>query len=243
MAIAPLVRPVQNAPMYPRRHTTVDPSLPALSSYWVPKPSETDEEGYGLNFREVFALSDVTVAEAKGILTWERNAAEWASAQVTNEPQFESVATYLEAFNPDNELDDPPFGVDLPPDLRDSSYCLWGLELGVSGLSHVMAATGFFPVASCRSHFERSWSSEPIVFFASDERRLHEIQPLVASTGCGLGTDLTRGKPLLVVNAPSIVELMRLAQQLFEKRQQFRVLPKTSRRGHGGRWATPPTLF
>lgn len=229
--------------MYPRRDIRVDASIPPHFNYWVPKPSETDEEGYGLSFRDVWALSGISEADARGILAWEKGAAEWASTQAADEEGFEALAKYLESYNPDDEPDDPPFGANLPDELRDSDYSLWGTELGVAGLSHVMAATGFFPVASCRSHIGHSWSFEPVVLFTADEQRVRDLQPLVASARCGFDTEPSRGRPLLVVNAPSIVEIMDLARRLFDKRQEFGAMQETSRTKHGAPQRTPPTLF
>ena len=70
--------------MYPRRDVRVDASIPPDLNYWVPKHSETDEEGYGLNFRDVWALSGISEPDACGILAWEAGAAEWGSAQAAS---------------------------------------------------------------------------------------------------------------------------------------------------------------
>lgn len=233
--------------MYPRRDTDVDASLPSLDDYWVPKPSETDEEGYGLNFRDVSALSGVTVADARGVLQWERGAADWVSEHAEDEERFETLARLAESYNPVDGLDDFPSDPLFPVPLQDSDYSLWGLELGVSGLSYVMAATGFYPVASCRSHAHNSWADHPTVLFACDKRRLERLQPIIAQSGCGLNVDSTRGKTLLVVYSPSIVEIMNLAGAAFDARAEFRALPKTIRTrsngSNGEQQVEQPSLF
>lgn len=226
-----------NASMYPKRAVEIDSSMPSGASYWVPIPSEANDEGYGLNFRDVHVLDGVSVGDAREVLQWERVAATWVVDGASDEEEFESRARTVESFDP---LDpDCENTVDIPIELQRANSSLWGLELGVSGLSHVLAVTGFYPVASCRSHRRHSWSPAPVVHMATNEERLQHLQPLIADSGCGLDADESRGRPLFVIYAPSIVEIMTLAQELFEKRGEFRRLSKTSRRrssplGHKG---------
>lgn len=222
----------------------MDASLPQLSEYWVPKPSDMDGEGYGLNFRDVGVLSGVRTIDAHEVMLWERAVAEWVDERASNENEFEVLAKMAESYDPD-EPDADFEGLEIPPGLQDG-YSLWGLELGVAGLSYMMAATGFYPVASCRSHVQHSWSAEPVVLFAANEARVKLLQPLVKESGCGLDVDATRGQTLLVVYAPSIVEVMNLTSHLYERRGELRNLPKTDRKRSKTpqiKPPPPPTLF
>lgn len=214
--------------MHPRRSIEISSSLPSRVEYWVPKPSEMADEGYGLFFRDVHVLNGVSAAEANGVLQWERRAADWVADGARDEREFESRARMVESFDPDAPAEETPD--ELPLGLRETDFSLWGLELGVSGLSHVLAATGFYPVASCRSHVENSWSPAPVVLLATDEERLQRLQTLAKRNGCGLDVDDTRGRPLFCVYAASIVDTMALAQALFDNRGELGKLPKTSRK-------------
>ncbi len=228
------VEQVHNAPMYPRRDVDITSTLPKVTEYWVPRPSEMGEEGYeGLYFRDVCVLSGIRIDIARGVMQFERAAAQWAGDYAADEGEFESMARAVESFDSYGDVDELHDGIHLPAELQGSDQDLRGFDLGVAGLSYVMAATGFYPVASCRSHLGRTWSAEPVVLFATDEERLRRLQPLVAQSGCGLSADATRGKVLRVVSAPSILEMMDLAQHLFDKRADFRLLPKTTRKQAG----------
>ncbi|MFB8145362.1 hypothetical protein ACFC1W_01310 [Microbacterium sp. NPDC056003] len=189
------------------------------------------DEGYaGLYFRDVLVIANTRVDDALGVMLWERAAAAWVVDHSSSEDEFEALAVAIEGIEADADFEDLGALADLPAALTEDGYTLGGLELGVSGLSYVLSALGFYPVASCRSHVARSWSAEPVVLFASDEKRLQLLQPLVAASGCGLGLDSTRGHILVVVYAPSIAEMLSLTASLFETRASFRSLPKTARK-------------
>ncbi|MDL9981191.1 hypothetical protein [Microbacterium candidum] len=190
-----------------------------------------DEEGYaGLYFRDVRVITGTPVADARGVMLWEQKAAAWVANHSANEAEFEELAKAAEGIDADGEIEDLEALADLPATLAEDQHCLWGLDLGVSGLSHVLSALGFYPVASCRSHLAHSWSPEPVVLFASDEDRLRLLQPFIAESGCGLGLDSSRGHTLVVVYAPSIVEMLALTASIFDARASFRSLPKTARK-------------
>lgn len=216
--------------MFPRREILVDPTFPPLAEFWMPTAADTDEEGYGLYFRDVFPLLDVSVDDARGVLEWERVAVKWATLGARDETDFEAYAEVAESFYTDDEDPAQAGSTRLPPELEQSEYSLWDLDLGVSGLSHALAATGFCPVASCRSHQVRSWSLEPVVLFAAEEEMLHALQPLIAKSGCGLEADTSRGRPLFVVYSSSIFEMMDLAAKLLSSHLRFqritRMAPK-----------------
>lgn len=210
--------------MFPQRETEINATIPASAEYWIPGSSDIDEEGYGLSFRDVYPILDVAVADARAIVEWEHAATNWVSAEATDEAEFEALAETVESYDPDFPEESQDSNVLFPDNLLDSVDSLCGLELGVSGLSHSLAATGFYPVASCRSHFEHSWSLEPVVLFATTETMLREIQPLIAKCGCGLDADTTRGRPLFVVYSSSIFEIMDLAEKVLSHHDRFLAL-------------------
>lgn len=207
--------------MFPRRETVIRATIPLHAEYWTPEASDIDDEGYGLFLHDVFPLLDVSIADAQAIIEWEQAAASWAAAGAGNETEFEAFAETTETYDPDFSEESGASNVQLPADLSDSTGSLCGLELGVSGLSHSLAATGFYPVASCRSHLERSWAPTPAVLFATTETMLRELQPLIAECGCGLDADTTRGRPLFVIYSSSIAEFMDLAAKVLATRDRF----------------------
>jgi hypothetical protein len=228
--------------MYPRREVTIDSSMPAGASFWVPKPSDVNDEGIGCYFRDVWPLIGVSTSDTRALIVWERRAAEYVNRESQSEERFEELAAKIEDYLPDD------IDAELPDEIAEGATGLGGLELGVAGLTYSLSNAGFYPAASCRSHVERSWSPEPVVLFAADERRLQLFQPLVAEADCGLAFDESRGEPLFAVYSRSIAELMELAGLLFEKRSEFRRLPKTGRRrsttiGSPRLRAPHPTLF
>lgn len=214
--------------MFPQRETKINATIPASAEYWIPGSSDIDEEGYGLFFQDVHPIRDVAVADARAIVDWEHAAAIWVSAEATDESEFEALAEAVESYDPDFPEESLDSDVLFPVNLLDSADSLSGLELGVSGLSYSLAATGFYPVASCRSHLAHSWSLEPVVLFATTEAMLRELKPLIAKCECGLDTDTTRGRPLFVVYAPTIFWIMDLAEEVLSHQHRFLRLSESS---------------
>lgn len=227
--------------MYPIRDIHIVSSIPEVARYWVPKPRDAGDEGFGLNFRDVGVLDVVPVLELRKLLAWEAASAGWVTDGAGDEAEFEERARAVETFDPW----DASHHEGLPVELQAGSS-LMGLELGVSALSYVMAATGFFPVASCRSHAENSWSPVPTVLFATDKRRLLLLQPLLVRSACGVTPEESRGQPLFAIYAQSIFQMMKLAEELFARRREFKALSKTGRK-QGIRRSSEPaskaTLF
>ncbi|MGO4859652.1 hypothetical protein [Arthrobacter sp. 2MCAF14] len=211
--------------MHPLADLEIDSSIPANASYWVPKPSDITDEGFGY-FRDVWPLVGARAYDVTPLLAWERRAAAYVASESEDVLSFDALARGVENYMPDADDNE----AELPAELQADWTSLAGLELGVSGLAHALSNAGFYPAASCRSHPDRNWTNGPIVLFASDRERLARLHPLAEATDCGLAADATRGDPLFAIYARSIVELMDLAQQLFEDRSEFRAIPKTDRK-------------
>lgn len=212
--------------MFPRSNVEIEVSIPEGSSYWVPKPSDIDDEGFG-DFRGVWPIIKATSRLTKDVIRDERIAAEYVDAHATNPDEFEKLAKEVEDYSSAYDDEETP---EFTSELGAGWDGLEGLELGVAGLTYALSNAGFFPAASCRSHHgEESWSPNPVVIFAGDKPRAVLLEPLVRDAGCGLRTDYSRGD-FLYVYAPSIREMMTLASNLYEHRVPFRKLPKTSRK-------------
>ncbi|MBN2177052.1 MAG: hypothetical protein JW722_05270 [Demequinaceae bacterium] len=199
--------------------------VPKYASFWVPKPLDIDEEGFGF-FRNVRPIVAVGTFETATLLESETLAADYVGTRATTELEFDTLAAALESFDGQWDDDDIPDVSDI-----DSRFQgLEGLELGVAGLVFALSNAGFYPAASCRSHpNDASWSPNPIVYFAGDEPRMRLLELLASSAGCGVELASDRDN-LFVVYAPSVCETMALARTLFTDRVRFRKLPKTNRR-------------
>ncbi|WP_392507878.1 hypothetical protein ACF3NT_13855 [Naumannella halotolerans] len=223
--------------MFPRAEVEIEVSIPPGDDYWVPKPCEIDEEGFG-DFRGVWPIAKATTRLTADVIEDERVAAEYVDAHASTPEEFEKLARQIESYSP--SLDESE-----APDLGPRWDGLESLELGVAGLTYALSNAGFYPAASCRSHEgDRSWSPNPVVLFAGDKPRAVLLQPLVRESGCGLRADCTRGD-FLCVYAPSIRETMTLATAIYENRVSFRKLPKTGRKQSPSKPKAPsqPTLF
>ncbi|MBG6055295.1 hypothetical protein IWX81_001706 [Salinibacterium sp. CAN_S4] len=230
--------------MFPTAKVDIRLEIPTGATFWVPKTSDIDDEGFG-NFIGVWPIVGAGTHWTAEVIRAEAVAAEHVGQRARNAWEFEALARRVEEMDPDDpmpreELADLPFLADPTSNWAG----LGSLELGVSGLVHAMSNAGFFPAASCRSHVANSWSPHPVVLFATDEQRLKRLLPLVRAANCGLGIDGARPE-LLSVYAAAIPAMMGLARSLFADRVAFRKMPKTSRRQRTPRQAADagPPLF
>ncbi|CCQ45852.1 hypothetical protein ARTSIC4J27_1810 [Pseudarthrobacter siccitolerans] len=210
--------------MHPVFRTELSSDFPAGATFKPPKPSEIDEEGFG-NFRDVVDLRGTTVKEARTYLAAHRRVLEFLDALATNPDDFEE---YAQAFENSNAEDAGLSGAaaDQIYGLIESQDCdLGGLELGVGALAYALSAGKMFPAASCRSHVARSWAPYPVVYFASIRPRAELLRDLIPENGSGCGFDVDPDRPeLLVVAAPSLVDILDLAQSVVDNVAKFRLL-------------------
>ncbi|GAB6987019.1 hypothetical protein [Nocardioides pyridinolyticus] len=212
--------------MFPEAPVIGTSDLPAAATFWMPSPVEISEEGFGF-FRDTWLIRNVSVGDAREIISIEWRMAEVVGRLAKDGDDFERLAGIAESA----ALDDPAEEVsaeelhalaEVVSDIPE----LCGLELGVAGLVHALASVQVLPAASCRSHPERSWSDAPVVLFAATEFRARALQPLVEETGCTFGIDAARPN-LLVVRGRSIENTMALADAVVENRKSF-VQPRVS---------------
>lgn len=206
--------------MIPRASCDPAPQLPSDAIFWLPSTGQGDD-GHGLGyFHDTWVIRDVPPELASEVLRTEFGLAGLVDEAARSPEEFEMLLSAVESPDPEN-VDCADFGhvseelmeelvSDVPPDLE-------GLELGVAGLVHALAAYGCVPAASCRGHVydapRRPWSDRPVAFFASDRERAEQLVPLARISGCGFNVDPERPR-LILVEAPSIVESMRLAEEI-----------------------------
>lgn len=227
--------------MFPRATVEVEVSIPDGDNYWVPKPNEVGEEGFG-DFRGVWPIINATTRHTASVLASERVAAAYVDAHASTPSEFEVLAREVENYDPAFDASEDP---EIHSAIGDDWVGLDGLELGVAGLTYALSNAGFYPAASCRSHQQQhSWSPNPVVVFAGDKPRVLLLEPLVRESSCGLRADYTRGD-FLFVYAPSVRETMDLATRIYDNRVAFRRLPKTTRKQATQRVRRDPpaTLF
>ncbi|WBC12972.1 hypothetical protein O7600_17510 [Micromonospora sp. WMMA1998] len=209
--------------LIPETELDVIPDLPENAEYWMPGDDDIDDEGIGF-FRGVWAILDVPRHVASAVVADEQAAAKALDALSPDEETFDRLARVLEEHNPDFPSEDPedvPVLELLAQHMDLSSFSLEGLEVGVSGLSHVLGSIGCVPAASCRGHVgEHAWSDHPSVFVAIDRPHAEWLRPLVQRTSCGFAIDPWR-ENLLVIYARSIRQTMELAALILEEAQNL----------------------
>lgn len=186
----------------------------------MPTAEEVEqEEGIGF-FRNVWGIFPVTYAEAGEMVASEAEGLRALDAVAVDADSFERFAEVLDHYNPDDDDPDEDDAEDfarLATHADIESLSLWGLEIGVAGLSYALAAIGCVPVASCRGHLSaHAWSDHPVVFAAVDREHAEWLQPLVSRSSCGFDIDLARGE-FLVIGGPSIIEMNNLASAILSE--------------------------
>jgi hypothetical protein len=200
----------------------VDPMFPVDLAIGLPDEEDVDEEGYGY-FRDVWTIGEVSHEEAVSMIEEERRLVSLVDQASRTPTEFEAIAKAIEvgepdylpadaAQRPDSEL------VQVVSNGADEGAPLDGLELGVAGVSYALTSVGCFTAASCRSHHsDHSWSDRPVVFFAAERPTVHWLVPLVKDSGCGFADGSERADRLLIIEAPSITNLMKLAGRIVQQ--------------------------
>jgi hypothetical protein len=192
----------------------------------MPGADEISEEGFGF-FRETWWIGRVPVRRAESTVVQEGRLIGMIDQLASTPDEFELLASSIEAQDLD-VLADPLRAAALEAGfarfiVHDDSPPLDGLEVGVAGLAHALSAIGCLTAASCRWHISpRSWSDCPVVFLAAPPWRGEILPDLLASEGCGLGSD--RG--LLTIYGRSITDMHRLAERILMERARFRRIPE-----------------
>jgi hypothetical protein len=196
-------------------------SLPTGIDCGYPTRDEISEEGFGY-FRGTWWLGHVPLSEARATVAFERDLVAALDALADDQQEFEDLAAAVEHIEPDDGdvpllLRDTPVEGIVRPFINDDSP-LGDLEIGVAGLTYALSTVGFRTAASCRAHGANSWTDSPIVLFGAHKWRAVLLAELAAEAGCGIGQD----RDMLTVYAPSIVNLMSLAEAVLAKRGSFR---------------------
>jgi hypothetical protein len=69
--------------MFPRVPVEIDISIPAADTYWVPKPNEIGDEGFGA-FLGVWPIVKATTSTTADVIEDERVAAEYVDSRAAN---------------------------------------------------------------------------------------------------------------------------------------------------------------
>jgi hypothetical protein len=201
-------------------------SLPAGNDCGYPARDEISEEGFGY-FRGTWWLGHVPLSDARHTVAFERDLVAALDALADDEQEFEDLAAAVEHIEPDDGdvpllLRDTPVEGIVRPFINDESP-LWDLEIGVAGLTYALSTVGFRTAASCRAHTgANSWSDYPVVLFGAHKWRAVLLAELVAEADCGIDQD----REMLTVYAPSVRNLMSLAEAVLTKRARFRSRPR-----------------
>jgi len=192
----------------------------------MPTREEISEEGFG-GFRGTWWIGRVPVRVAETMLGAEAELLRLLDGLASTPDEFEQLAQAVEQLDmstaPEYLVEAArPTGLPQIIEAAADIPLLDGLEVGVAGLSYVLASIGCLTAASCRSHVDpRSWADCPVVFFAAPPWRVELLAPLVVRARCGLGSD----RSLLTLYGRSVAELHTLAGILMRERTQFRVMP------------------
>jgi hypothetical protein len=201
--------------------------LPAGDNCGYPTSNAISDEGFGY-FRGTWWLGRVPLSDARQTVKFERDLVAALDALADDEQEFEDIAAAVEHIEPDDGvvpllLRDTRVEGLVRPFIEDGSP-LGGLEIGVAGLTYVLSTVGFRTAASYRAHTGgHTWSDWPVVLFGAHKWRAALLAALAAEAGCGMGQD----RDMLTVYAPSIRNLMSLAEAVLAKRTSFRSRPGT----------------
>jgi len=174
----------------------------------TPKEDDLENGGFGTREYSIALVQGADWEEAIELLRKEREAVARISASASDAEEFNEMAREEEG---DEVLADPNEGFVVPPDLGMYAVCV------------ALCAAGCLTAASCRGHpGNYAWADHPTVLFTADRRRTRVLETLARLAGCGLAsTDDGR----LNLWAPSLIEMLSLAESLIRHRQQFDALP------------------
>jgi hypothetical protein len=212
----------------PNHDIELDPNLPPDFRCWVPTEqdiADAGDEGLGF-FRNTWLITEVAREEARQVVAEETTLIDLVDAVARDAAEFDLIASAVEWGQPDDldiaDVRQRPAWAALEAEFPGEEGLLSGLELGVGGLSHALAAAGLVPVASCRSHAtDHSWSDAPVVFFATDRRRALILQRLVAEHRCGLDHDEVDRPQFMTITGPDVRTMNRLATGVLDAAEEF----------------------
>lgn len=209
--------------MYPVAEPELSTSIPEGWNFWTPKPSEIDAEGFGY-FHEGLDLRGTTAKSARSYLATHLSVFEFISSKANSTEEFDDRASFFEdaPFEDDEYLEDADYET---REFTSSNDCDLGLlELGVGAVAYALSAARMFPAASCRSHSNKqSWAPYPVIYLAASRPRAELLEKLVIESDCGFVVDPARSD-LLVVAAPSLPQILSLANRIVENLSAFRSL-------------------
>jgi hypothetical protein len=167
----------------------------------LPVSAEDAAEGFGDN-RDYHDLRGISWLEATDAVGREMDLLATASLGDTAEAFEQAV----------EELEDV-IGDEINP-------LFWTVDLGVTGLVATLSAAGYVTTYSCRGHPHGRGCAHPVVRLACDQPRLEVLASCATDVGCGLSVN-----GLVEVWDTSVAGLLRLAQEILKRRDEFGHLP------------------
>lgn len=200
--------------MIPIRSALGSKTLPDEAIYKIPELEDIGDEGFGC-FRDTWTILSIPLVDAHSMVKKEEVILRDISKIAQNEAEFERLALTIEAWDEDAVTPETTGSEILNRYKATDDYSvLEGLELGVTGLVYTLSAIGALPAASCRSHFSpHTWSTSPIVLFASELHTAKFIETHLEDTECVFTLDEYRPS-LLAITAPSTMCMVELAKSL-----------------------------
>ncbi|MEU5259307.1 hypothetical protein [Amycolatopsis sp. NPDC021455] len=210
--------------MIPVASLDLTPALPSATRYWIPSDDDVTEEGIGY-FRDTWLIYDINPQEASVALTEDERLVNFIDSIAQTVEEYDLISAAIEENDPerlDHLLDAGRASlVSTEINDEDDPHPLDGLEIGVAGIVSALTAAGFLTAASCRGHVgQMAWSSNPVVYVATDRRHADRVAPLVADHHCGFNIDPSRPE-LLVIEAPSAREMLSLARAVLDDALSF----------------------
>jgi len=191
--------------------------LPPGTSFWTPDRDEIGDDCFGF-FQDGWPILDIDRNMAQEMLDLDFRMVDLVASAAPDPTTFDRVSAAVEGADVEalpTDLQEETALVESIRDLGDEPP-LYGLEVGVAGLVHALAAAGCFPAASCRGHTEsHSWSKEPVVYLAADREHAKLLESLIQDSDCGFDIDPDRPE-LLVLVARSLNATLWLAQAILE---------------------------
>jgi hypothetical protein len=189
-----------------------------------PTADDLEYGGFGTRGYAGILVVAATWDQASAWLVHERKAVERIGAEAADDGEFDELARSEEGKV---IIDDPMEGPFVAPELGTFAACL------------ALCAGGCATAASCRGHpGPNAWAEAPTILFTADRHRARIVEETARLSGCALAST-EDGR--LNLWAPSVLEVLALAERLVERRDRFDALrlPASIRAARGEH--TPPT--
>jgi hypothetical protein len=175
----------------------------------TPSAQDLEYGGFATRQYSIALVLQATWELASEWLARERGIVARIASQAADAHEFDLLARKEEE---DVTIADPNEGFVGAPDLGMFAACL------------ALCAGGCATAASCRGHpDEHAWSNYPIILLTADRDRARLVEDLARQSGSGLAST---GDGRLELWAPSVAEMLQLAELVIGQRKEFDRLPR-----------------